>query len=440
MRHLGARRMLLAGPLGMGRQESVVWQDVTPPAGWNRTLPFTIQNQGRQFRPDPGWSIDQNRPTGKAYYVATNGSDAASGLDAANPLASIKTALNKVDIVVCYVQGGVYGNLNSWWDVLLQKDVSVISYDGRAKIGAHRMGLVWALDTAGGNPNTYKTTYGTTTRVFDAKSLTAYGDYSKLTPQASAAAVQANPGSWYCDGVSTWMRLSDSRVPDADVRVYGNTTATNRYKGAGAGGVLYCENIDFEGYFWIYAGATGPYPVGYFNNCSFKYSSGSGFNNDGAAVYLWNCTASSNGDDGFSHSPVTGAVASVVEYNCIGRDNGIVGDNDNGSTIHGGSNIVRMMGEYGRTVGQPIHDIGTGSQSWNLGVYAHHSLATVDPFQNQSFSAGAGDGVDTTVMWLDCCQTEGSTVDLAAYVGSTIYYHNLISAGVNRANGTYTPY
>ena len=86
------RRKLMMMAAGGG------WVDVTPPTGWTWSLPFTVQKRGRTFRIKDGWTIDANRPTGKAYYVATNGNDTNDGLTAVTALRKLLTAINKSDV------------------------------------------------------------------------------------------------------------------------------------------------------------------------------------------------------------------------------------------------------------------------------------------------------------------------------------------------------
>ena len=85
------------------------------------------------------------------------------------------------------------------------------------------------------------------------------------------------------------------------------------------------------------------------------------------------CVAAKNIDDGFNYKKGAGVTPYSVEIDCIGRDNGLTGDIDNGSTMHEGGRIVRIMGEYMRNVGRNVHDIDNNSQSWNLGCNAHDS-------------------------------------------------------------------
>jgi hypothetical protein len=204
-----------------------------------------------------------------------------------------------------------------------------------------------------------------------------------------------------------------------------------------AGGTIYMENIDFVGSsaegFTI--GNTAGAVVGYFNNCTFRFAVNNGLASTASATtYFYNCVASKNGDDGFNYHKSTGTVPYSVEINCTGRDNGAAGDIDNGSTMHDGGSIVRIMGEYARNVGRNVHDVTSGTTSWNLGCYAHDSTSAVNDI---NWAAGTG-GSDTAKMWLDCCNSSGSATDIEADTQAAVYIRNFTGGGVY--SGTPTAY
>jgi hypothetical protein len=432
----------IARPLGTGRQEGATWQDVTPPVGWDWVLPFTPQYLGGQFQVKAGWAIDANRPTGKAYYVATNGVDTNDGLTPGTALRKIITAYNKADVVEIRVAAGVYGLTNGVGASTLAKNISIIAEGGRVVVGAFAEPgtLAFALD--GTLTHTYKVTRSGVGAVWDAAHLDAYGDYAPLTLQANAAAVEANPGSWYLDGTNVlWVRLSDDRVPDINLRVYFNNVNRSMYF-AGAL-TAYLENIDVEGGWGNGAlqvtMTAGPnVPTLYAKNCTFKYCGNSnGVSLSGGSCYFQGCTAAKNADDGFNYHAGGGVLSYAVEIDCVGRDNGTTGNTiDNGSTMHDGGKIIRINGEYMRSVGRPIHDIGIGTLSWNLGCYSHHSNAAP---QLANFGCGTG-ATDTTKMWLDTCRSDGGPIDIEVVVGCTVYTCNFSGAGINTGAGMIEAY
>ena len=240
------------------------------------------------------------------------------------------------------------------------------------------------------------------------------GDYAELVKRASAAEVEAAPGSWYLDGSNVlWVRTADGRAPDADIwplidgvgRASGNIT-------------VYLENLTFIGNapFWMRSTAAGQTPKLYAKDCVFKYATpgiAGGLRIEGVAeVYLQHCLAARNAQDGFNYHALNDVIPKVVEIDCVGRDNGPVGaaDNDNGSSIHEGGTIVRVGGEYYRNAGPNVVDID-GAQSWNLGCLAHDSVAQAasDGF----YSAGE--------MWLDGCRAWGNGTDVMAAPGYALH-------------------
>lgn len=171
----------------------------------------------------------------------------------------------------------------------------------------------------------------------------------------------------------------------------------------------------------------GNRPTLYAKDCSFKYAGASnGLTSLGAIVYLQNCIASRNYDDGFNYHAYEGYAPWAVEINCIGRRNGITSDTDNGSTIHDGGSVLRLNGEYFLNKGRNVHDVTNGTQSWNLGVYSHDSSGSP---ADCNFAVGTG-GSDTAKMWLDCCKSDDSATDIEIATGATCYTRHLLSGGV----------
>lgn len=411
----------IAGDLG--------WSSVSAPDAAFSWLPFTIQQRGRKFRPDPAWSISGSRPTGKAYYVATDGSDANSGLDAAHPLRKINTAIGKADVVEVYVAAGVYGDTNGLWSSAVTKNISIMSYGGRAILGACREGLSWARQ-ADPNALVFGATCGAISTVYDHKNLNAYGDASKLTAVADVATVQATPGSYVRVSTTLYVRTIDDRTPDADLRTVNG--GVNVFSGAIT---VYLENIDFEGGADFTAAAGPASPTVYVNNCTFKYEpSNNVVDAIGATVYYLNCLASAGYKDGFAYAAGSGAVSYGVEINCIGRDNGTGGAHTNqGSTGHSGCCIVRVGGEYMRNDGPGVEEIDAATRSWNLGIYCHDSTLPTNPM-NYRYTTS------TMKVWLDKCRSSGATYDISASTGVTVYTRQFVGAATNTGAGTISEY
>jgi hypothetical protein len=419
----------------MGTSSNLRYMDITPPVGWTWNLPFTIEQAGRNFRVKAGWTINQNAPTGKAYYVSTTGNDTNDGLTAGAPLRKIVTALEKADVdEVRLVDGGAYGYTNGWNTRDHSRSVSVIATGGRVQIGP------WCEDaiTWASNAPTYINNYTATValavgQVLDTKYTDAHGDYVKLVSRATSTLVNDNPGSFRVGGAgetTVIIHLQDGRAPDDFVKVIYKTVGFSA-KVSGAI-TAYFEGVDFMGDPMIPTSAAGPLiPTVYFNNCTFKYSRTNGLSSLGAVVYAKDCIASANVDDGFNYHIGPDAAPKACEINCIGRDNGAAGDADNGSTIHDAGSMLRIMGEYMRNVGRNVHDVTPGTKSWDLGGSAHHSTSVAVPT-----SAGVGVGGTGGEAWFDCWNFYGSTNAFEVDAGATVHLRNCTLEGEIIGTGT----
>jgi hypothetical protein len=205
---------------------------------------------------------------------------------------------------------------------------------------------------------------------------------------------------------------------------------------------VYLEGIDLEGGTGNgclqITTATGPnIPIIYGKNCTFKYCrDANGVTLTGGFTYFENCIAESNGADGFNYHyhAATGVLPYAVEINCTGRYNGMADDNDNGSSIHDGGSIVRINGIYHDCNGPVIHDISNGTTSWSLGCSSHDSTNVAI---NANWKSGAT-GSTGTKMWLDCCDSYGSDLDIIIEEDSFCYIKDF--QGQGNYEGEPTPY
>ena len=155
----------------------------------------------------------------------------------------------------------------------------------------------------------------------------------------------------------------------------------------------------------------------YAKNSRFLYSDrgAGGLSADGVGnAFLQNCHAAYNAKDGFNYH--TSVVDSkIIEINCLGYRNGKLGsgDQDNGSTLHDGMKGIRIGGAYYENVGPNVHDIYTGAQSWNLGLFAGkskgaHELRNADYYVENNAES-----------WLDSCVSYGSNLSVRTANGTT---------------------
>lgn len=410
-------------------------QAIPAPPGWTTHLPFQIYwDADASEYIVRGIPLDQQVPTtGNDIYVSTTGDDTGAGT-ALDPYGSVSHAISVAgDNDTIWIEAGLYSyNVTpaGGWDAqaINNRILTVKRWGLGDVILSHHEILSWVLDNPP-YPNAYKAARGAVIyEVRDAAYPDAYGDYELLTERASALEVNNNAGSWYSDGVDVWIRLSDDRVPDSDVRPYvaGDNADITRTS------VVYVENIDFHGgtqVFWA-GSIDSPGPTVYVKSCVFKYSIVNGINVTGGVGYFQDCIVARNQADGFKadESLIDGgstyAAPGLVLIDCVARHNGSGGANDQGSSVHGGTNApdigyaVRINVEFHRNDGQEIHDL-ENVESWNLNVYCHDTDAPADV--NFRLSNGK--------MWLDRCTSEDAATDLDCRSNGAMYYRNLTSGG-----------
>lgn len=416
---------------------------VSPPVGWTRTLPFRVVRSGASFRVT-GWAIDQNRPTGKIYYVSTAGNDSNDGsaIDAAHALRNVKTALAKADVDEVLIADGTYQYGAGWDNTSPTRNISVRAYSG--VFGGVILSMSRGSNLSWSTNETYTHVYEATNSnygaVYDRLNTDIFGQIVKLARQTSIENVENNPGSWYDDGATS--KIYVRRADDAQPSITNSRIFYKNTNGVVNGAVtIYIENLIFEGGGRPFAPTVtaGPNsPTIYAKNCDFKFANdstnGSGIVVSGATTYLQGCRSICNVDDGFNYHVGQSTVCNAVEIDCNSFGNGAAEDTDNGSSMHDAGSIVRVNGEYYSNVGPNIHDITSSTQSWNLGTNAHDSASAVN---DSNFAVGTG-GSDTAKMWLENCMSSGSAKDIVIDTNATAYIRNF--AGEGNYTGTPTPY
>lgn len=371
--------------------------------------------------------------TGVTYFVGYGStSDGNSGLDTAHALTNLTTALAKPDVGRVFLYPKLYARAQGTFPAGTGRSVSIIASTdgvtpgGTAILSAHDV-LTWSLQTG----STYKATRSAVLNVWDSKTPDSRGDNVRLTAQASIAAVDANPGSYYFDsGTNTiYVRTADSRslVGDTQIRVYldvKNAVVT-------APVTVYLEGLSCEGGDYalqvMNAGA-GAVPTCIAKNCAFKYGGKTNANTvtvQGANTVFANCVAAQSYLDGFNYHSLNGVLCQSIEIGCTGRDNGWGGgDANNGSTTHDGQTIVRVGGQYLRNDGPNVVDVDSGTTSWNVGVFAAGSTAATGAQQNTNYmsqASGAGG------QWLVACSgyadpATATKYQLVATSGGRLYH------------------
>lgn len=389
-------------------------------------------------------------------YVSTTGNDSNTGLKTA-PLRSIATALSRIvgweARAIIKVAGGLYDYSTSWAKTVAKaKVLQVVSADGNPVISStHDSGLSWSLNSG----STYQATFAqSVTGVFDAAHLTSDGDYTVLALATTLANCQATAGSYFISGTTIYVHASDGRVPDSNIRVYKRPTADGSYANgvfSSPGGVLYMENIYFEGGGDAFRGALSvntDQATVLGRNCTFKYSGGdtaaSAPLTSGDFLAIWQqCISALNSGDGFHYDPNGfGSIAGAgIELDCIGRWNGrspTAGTNNNSSS-HGGT-TVRLKtqagwGDYHHAENRGIDDIFAvqNALSWHLGITSRDSRNS-----NSNFKIGLGSHAEK--QWNDTVTSSGATYDFETLTGATAYLFDVLTGATNTGSGTITTY
>jgi len=342
---------------------------------------------------------------GVTYYVSTTGSDSNDGLTSATPLAKISTARAKADVGTIIVAAGFYTDINGFNQVTNQnKNISIKAATGANVIISNMRNLTYTKTA--GYTNVYEVSRTSVAGVWDSEVLDAIGDYTKLTPVASIALCDATAGTYYYATPMLYIHTPNSRAADAEIKV---SLDINNFYNLG-NYTTYFENIKLyggkKGCAYVAAGTSTDNPMFVAKNCEFKYSAAGngGLILEGADGIFENCIASRNYQDGFNYHLNATRICQVIEIGCTGRCNGIGrGENsDNGSTIHEGGKIIRVNGTYHNNEGPNVHDINSGTQSWNVGCESYDSDATIPTIRANYMISDLGE------MWLDTCTESAS--------------------------------
>jgi hypothetical protein len=420
---------------------------LTKPTGFTFSKTVNIQETSvGDFVISP--SIDQiypNSKTLKTYYVDNvNGNDSNSGLAMDVALKSIATAWGKSDVETIILKPDNYGSANNGNSYFLpDKNIRIISQGGKSIwfqgfCGSERS---WTDLTGGVYLNT-STLVPLIVHDCTVKDEDYNYHYSQYTVAGDLATCEATAGSFWKNTVTNaiYIHTIDGREPDRDILINSTATGwalsitqaittTNRF--------YHLENIMFIGGIGCSSTAAAEKITITAKGCEFSFI-GSGTQNCFSSLgntftYLVDCIAEGGVADGFNYHGSGALNPEAIEVNCVGRNNGIgSGSNiNNGSTVHEGVAIVRVNGHYHGNEGPNVADANE-SMSWNIGCYAHDSVATADA-SKIDFSV-----YNTAKMWLYRCNAYGdSVVNLNQADTSTLYNRE---SNYDDTSGTVTSY
>lgn len=458
------------------------------PAGFGYTPNFTISWNGSTYTTD--FDPTTLRPTTQLLVYACqcgNNNNDASASDAAHAVRSIRLAQAIANAAVTASSGSITGyavevvagtyrqsntqarsgqpTLNGTY----ADDMSSVNPNANEVIEGYGGNAISMADVAlpayvaSGFTNIYVSTYTTqspSATVIDTSNLDQYGKPTRMAkvlsvanpadPSAEINATWAQfpgMGAVWQDSANSkvWVRTFNNRAPDSAV-IDINGANRVRYPTV-AQATLYINNFQEWGGANPGTSLAGP---NYFVavDSAFLYgANGISFQSDtNSFVYFVRVNGSYGEDDGLNYHGLTGSTSAltgpkVVEINCVANWNGFGGGGlNNGSTIHEYVQIIRINGDYRNNADRSIHDV-QHAQSWNLNSLSGPSFNPAASPQG-NWVAGEADG-DSTQMWIDRGVSEpGSTYDLYAYGGSSIFYANPVSGipGNTGGAGTITTY
>jgi hypothetical protein len=378
------------------------------PAGFSWNPLFNIYHSGFGYKT----TINDAAFIGTAsniYYVDPDANGSADGSSFTNAFTRVNDALDQAisnaEPVRIYLQPGFYNEDDLGWLVThpgLTHDIALICSSGRAIFSVNE---THSWTKTSGQTNVYEAIVGLPEIVIDRTDMDGDLLPLPLEEQISVANVDSNPGSWFYDAGKLYVHTYDTRA--ADENVFGFRSVDARHNFLLEVNVnVYCYNIDFWGGSGagVQANASSQHVV--YENCTFCYMSGNGFTgHDFDRISLLNCKAKYNTIDGYAYS-ASSQGTKILEYNCIGSDNGLTGAGTiiNGSSAHSGSTIIRIGGTYDSNEGANIADTGSGTQSLNLRCKADNSLTSDQGgLSDCGFSVTGG-----AEMWLKNCASTSS--------------------------------
>src|SRR5699024_1396786 len=296
---------------------------------------------------------------GRTYYVDNvNGHSSNDGLSPSRALRRLRDAVRKDDVGTVIIMEGYY-NRQEIEAAEINKSISIKGMEGHEVILSVSDDI--SFNEVVENPNVFLGSRSGTFKVIDRAYKDEYGDVLQYERVDSVEEVSNNRGTWFLDGSDLYVRTIDDREPDSQIRPLVSSSNINFKTDDG---FIYLENLTLEG---------GNPPLSasnitdkgkcflYAKNVNVKYSRlyfGAEIKGVSLSIFQ-NCTSSHNPMDGFNYHTANNTRVKAIEINCKGYSNGIGSDIDveNGSSMHGGGNIIRLFGEYFHNQGPNVIDV-----------------------------------------------------------------------------------
>jgi len=368
--------------------------------------PWTVTSNGRFSDISIDWdSYDVVRSAN--YYVnPITGIDTNAGTELL-PFKTLDKAIQTsqaggVPAKINIIPGGYRGG---WGATNPTVDLSVVCPLGYAYITNGRVGYDFELRPG----PVYRSLSHNAFMVVDFSNLTGDDNLpTPLTKLTTEAEVTATPNSFCVDAGNCFVRTFDSRAPDGRIVTIVDSAATaGRWSGTGS---FYGKNLFFVG-----GGNTGGFIANTQNgtvvldNCHSDFSGITHTRTvcrgisctSGGEFLLRNCSVARSWNDGFNyHMHSSGSKARIVELNCKSRACGGEDGNSNGTTVHDGMTMIRLNGDHQGAQDRVIHDVSSGTKSWNIFTSAKGATA----IGGTSWACGVPALDDSPEMWLENCE------------------------------------
>lgn len=363
---------------------------------------------------------DYYPPTAVTYYLdAVSGDDANDGLSSGSPKQSLdvlRTALVSSPPAGCriimaagdYFDAATYG---AW-----PCNYRIEGADPTTRIGSLQS-VSWTKTSE--QENVYQTNYTAPASVVDdTATADAVGVKPRLNRRTSIASVDANPGSSYESGGVLYVHTHDGRAPDADVLVFAATSNLWNQTTTGRNGTI--ENVAFCGGAEVTRFNFGSGVVVALSGVHMLYGSANGLATlgGGAEIYVHECVARYNGQDGFNYKGGWDA----LEIDVVGGLNGWgtqpegTNGNDQSSTAHDTVQIVRIGGDYRFARDQSIADVNTSQVAIFGATVGDSRVTTASDTGNAGLRA-----VNDCVMYAERCTSVGGvTSDAVTQLGADV--------------------
>lgn len=235
----------------------------------------------------------------------------------------------------------------------------------------------------------------------------------------SLAELQAAGAGWFYDNAARKIYLANGGEDIQASRSVFVAIGSAQMTLSGAR-IVFDGNIIFDGVPIVANEASGQVPIVCFSGTKHRFSHGHSIQVNGGICLSEDVMSYGGAYDGWNYNRGASVNTFAMEINCRGYGAGNLDawgaegeENRNGSSAHGGCDIVRFGGMYDGNFGPNINDTSIesfGAISWNVGVMTRNSRAAL---LNRGL-ASDGTASGGRMVWLDGC-VDIDAVDAGIY-------------------------